>query len=211
MVRTCTLHLAVACLIALTSACRAGSDEASGPTTGTTRPASAAEPDVAQPPDREDAMKLTSTAFDHQATVPVRYTCQGADTSPPLAWTGVPEGTRSLALIVEDPDAPNPDAPQMTWIHWVLYNIPADVHGLDEGASRSVPAGTLDGTNSWRRVGYGGPCPPIGEHRYFFRLYALDTELTGLDKPTRDDLLGAMGDHVLAKAELMGRYKKGKK
>ncbi len=155
-------------------------------------------------------MKVTSNAFEHGASIPKRYTCEGEDLSPPLAWSEVPAGTRSLALIVDDPDAPDPAAPKMTWVHWVLYNLPADTTHLDQGiAPSALPAGTLQGKNDWKRTGYGGPCPPIGRHRYFHKLYALDAMLPDLKQPTKDQLLKAMQGHVLAQAELLGTYQKG--
>ena len=152
-------------------------------------------------------MKIASTAFANDAAIPSRYTCDGNDVSPPLEWTGAPGGTRSFALVVEDPDAPDPQAPTMTWVHWVLYDVPAAVKGLPE-AVREVPPGTLHGLNDWKRTGYGGPCPPIGRHRYFFRLYALDAVLPDLHRPTRDALAKAMQGHVLAEATLVGTYQK---
>ena len=154
-------------------------------------------------------MKLTSPAFSHAGQIPVAYTCEGKDISPPLQWQGVPENARSLVLIVDDPDAPDPEAPKMTWIHWVLYNIPPGAGGLPEAAaSGSLPAGTENGTNSWEKIGYGGPCPPIGRHRYFHKLYALDTVLESLENPTKAELKAAMKGHVIARAELMGTYEK---
>jgi hypothetical protein len=157
----------------------------------------------------EDTMglKITSTAFEHDGTIPKRFTCEGSDVSPPLGWSGVPAGTRSLVLIVDDPDAPDPAAPKLTWVHWVLYNLPADSTGLPEGA-HSLPAGTLEGTNDWKRTGYGGPCPPIGRHRYFHKLYALDVTLPDLKRPGKKELEKAMHGHVLAEAQLVGTYQK---
>jgi Raf kinase inhibitor-like YbhB/YbcL family protein len=129
--------------------------------------------------------------------------------SPPLAWAGAPPGTASFALIVDDPDAPDPAAPRMTWIHWIVYNLPATSAGLPEGVARdALPTGTLEGRNDWQRTGYGGPCPPIGRHRYFHRLYALDAMLPDLRHPTRAALDAAMKGHVLAHAELVGTYQK---
>ena len=159
---------------------------------------------------KEDAtMRLTSTAFGHGAAIPAPYTCEGKDVSPPLAWSGVPAGAKSLALIVDDPDAPDPAAPRMTWVHWVLYDIPPAATGLAEGiAPRELPEGTREGLNDWRRSGYGGPCPPIGRHRYFFKLYALDTVLPDLVRPTKAMLEKAMKGHILEQAELMGSYQK---
>lgn len=155
------------------------------------------------------SIKLTSPAFEAGQLIPTVHTCEGSDTPPPLAWSNLPAGTRTLALIVDDPDAPDPAAPQRTWVHWVLYNIPASTPGLPEAArGQELPAGTQDGTNDWRRTGYGGPCPPIGKHRYFFKLYALDTVLPDLGKPTKASLEKAMEGHVLGKAELVGLYQK---
>jgi Raf kinase inhibitor-like YbhB/YbcL family protein len=152
-------------------------------------------------------MNLSSPAFDHEQEVPSRYTCEGDELSPPLEWGDVPEGTRSLVLIVDDPDAPDPAAPKMTWVHWVLYNIPPAVTGLQEGVAK-LPEGTEEGLNDWKRTGYGGPCPPIGRHRYFHKLYALDCELE-LARPTKAAVESAMTGHVLAEAQLVGTYQKG--
>ncbi len=153
-------------------------------------------------------LTLTSSAFSHQGQIPRKYTCDGEDVSPPLAWTGVPTGAKSLALIVDDPDAPDPKAPKMTWVHWVLYNIPPTATGLPEAVGAKLPPGTLEGLNDWKRTGYGGPCPPIGRHRYFHKLYALDTVLPDLKKPTKVELEKAMQGHVLAVAELVGTYQR---
>ncbi len=156
------------------------------------------------------ALELTSPAFAQGAVIPSRYTCEGEDVSPPLQWRGVPAGARSLVLIVDDPDAPDPAAPRMTWVHWVLYNLPPDSTGLPQGTtSRDLPAGTGEGRNDWGRTGYGGPCPPVGRHRYFFKLYALDTVLEGLATPTKAEVEAAMAGHVLEQAQLMGTYQKG--
>jgi Raf kinase inhibitor-like YbhB/YbcL family protein len=152
-------------------------------------------------------LTITSSAFEHQDAIPTRFTCEGEDVSPPLNWSGVPDGCQSLALIVDDPDAPDPDAPQMVWVHWVLYNLPATSDGLAEAVSQ-LPEGTLQGVNDWQRTGYGGPCPPIGTHRYFFQLYALDTVLPDLGKPTKKRLQQAMQGHVIAQAECLGTYRK---
>jgi Raf kinase inhibitor-like YbhB/YbcL family protein len=156
------------------------------------------------------ALVLTSPGFANAAPIPTRYTCEGADVSAPLAWSGAPAGTKSFALIVDDPDAPDPAAPQRTWVHWVVYNIPASATGLPENAGEELPAGAQSGRNDWKRTGYGGPCPPIGRHRYFHKLYALDTVLTGLHEPTKAELTAAMEDHVLDETELVGTYKKMK-
>ena len=153
--------------------------------------------------------EITSPAFSHNEEIPSKYTCDGEDISPALEWSGLPEGTKSIALIVDDPDAPDPAAPKMTWVHWVLYNIPPSATGLPEAVkSRDLPEGTKEGLNDWKRSGYGGPCPPIGRHRYFHKLYALDIVLPGLGRPTKKDLEKAMEGHILAKAELVGTYQR---
>jgi Raf kinase inhibitor-like YbhB/YbcL family protein len=154
-------------------------------------------------------LTLTSSAFAPHGEIPALYTCEGKDTSPALAWSGVPAATKSLALVVDDPDAPDPKAPKMTWVHWVLYDLPPTATGLAEGATaKDLPAGTREGTNDWKRTGYGGPCPPIGRHRYVFKLYALDTALPDLTRPNKARLLTAIEGHVLAHAELVGTYEK---
>lgn len=154
-------------------------------------------------------LSLSSSAFVHGGEIPRRFTCEGEDVSPPLAWSGAPAETRSLALVVEDPDAPDPKAPRTTWVHWVLYDLPPTSQGLAEAlVGTALPPGARQGRNDWKREGYGGPCPPIGRHRYFFRLYALDTALGDLGSPTRAQLLEALEGHVLARAELMGTYEK---
>jgi Raf kinase inhibitor-like YbhB/YbcL family protein len=157
-------------------------------------------------------LTLTSPAFTHQHGIPSRHTCEGADVSPALAWTGVPAAAKSLVLIVDDPDAPDPAAPRMTWVHWVLYNIPAAATGLPEGVARdALPKGTLEGITDSRRTGWGGPCPPIGRHRYFFKLYALDLVLPGRERQTKAQIEKAMAGHILAHAELVGTYQKASK
>jgi len=152
---------------------------------------------------------LRSPAFEHEGEIPRKYTCDGADVSPPLEWSGVPAEARSLALIVEDPDAPDPAAPQTIWVHWILYNLPPDSPGLPEAVPvAALPPGTLEGLNDWNRPGYGGPCPPIGRHRYFFRLFALSEVLPDLDLPRKDDLEQTMAPSVIEIAELMGTYQR---
>ena len=156
-------------------------------------------------------LALTSTAFAEGASIPVQYTCEGKNLSPPLQWQGVPANARSLVLIVDDPDAPDPAAPKLTWVHWVLYNIPVDAADLPEAVvSADLPAGTEEGLSDFKRTGYGGPCPPIGRHRYFHKLYALDTVLSGLDQPTKAQVEAAMKGHVVAEAVLIGTYQKAK-
>lgn len=154
------------------------------------------------------ALSVTSPAFSSGGGIPRRYTCEGDDISPSLSFSSVPEGTKSLALIVDDPDAPDPAAPKMTWVHWVLYNLPPDVPELSEGVTK-LPPGTGEGLNDWQRTGYGGPCPPIGRHRYFHKLYALDVVLPDLNNPTKAQFEAAMEGHVLAQGELVGTYEKG--
>lgn len=152
-------------------------------------------------------MILTSTNFKNQEAIPARHTCDSSDISPALAWADAPSGTKSFALIVDDPDAPDPANPRMTWVHWVLYNIPATTNSLAEDVKK-LPNGTMEGVNDWKQTGYRGPCPPIGRHRYFHKLYALDTVLPDLNKPTKAKLEKAMEGHILAKAELVGLYQK---
>lgn len=155
------------------------------------------------------ALTLTSPAFSAGSEIPKEYTCDGGDHSPPLTWSGAPAGTRSFVLIVDDPDAPDPKAPKMTWVHWVLYDIPANTSSLPKDADpKALPPGTREGLNSWKRTNFGGPCPPIGRHRYFHKLFALDTTLGDLGRPTVDQLQAAMKGHVLANAELIGTYER---
>jgi len=155
------------------------------------------------------ALTLTSKAFSSQGEIPTVHTCEGDDTSPQLRWSGAPPQTRSFALIVDDPDAPDPKAPKMTYVHWVLYNLPPDLAELPAAVTATaLPKGVLEGLNDWKRTGYGGPCPPIGRHRYYFKLYALDQELALDPGLTKDQLLKAMKGHILAEGQLMGRYKR---
>lgn len=153
------------------------------------------------------AMTLSSPSFAAGGEIPRRNTCQGADVSPALRWKGLPPGTKSLALIVDDPDAPDPAAPKMTWVHWVLYNLPPSASELPEGV-RDLPAGSREGSNDWKRTGYGGPCPPVGQHRYFHKLYALSEMLPDLGAATKARLEKAFEGKVLARAELVGTYEK---
>ncbi len=152
-------------------------------------------------------MELHSPAFEPGAEIPVRHTCEGDDVAPALRWRGVPAGTASLALIVDDPDAPDPAAPRTTWVHWVVVNLPPAASGLPEGG-QPLPPGAYVGLNDWGRGSWGGPCPPVGRHRYFFKLYALDTVLPALPRPTKAAVEHAMRGHVLATAELVGTYRK---
>lgn len=156
-----------------------------------------------------DAMKLLSPQFLDHGEIPGKYTCEGEDVSPALTWSDVPEGTGTFALIVDDPDAPDPANPRMTWVHWILYNIPGNISSLPEAVKeKDLPKGTLQGLNDWKRTGYGGPCPPVGKHRYFHKLYALDSALPDLKGPTKAKLEKAMEGHILLKAELIGLYQK---
>ena len=154
-------------------------------------------------------MRLTSKAFADGGKIPKRYTCEDADASPPLAWSGAPAQTKSFALIVDDPDAPDPRAPKMTYVHWVVYDIPAGTTAIAEDGWSAMPSGSRTGLNDWKRPGWGGPCPPIGRHRYFFKLYALDATIGDLGKATKGDVERAMVGHVLAQAQLVGTYQKG--
>ena len=155
------------------------------------------------------ALTLTSTSFPHGGMIPARHGCDGEDLSPPLLWTGVPASTQSLVLIVDDPDAPDPKAPVKTWVHWLLYNLPPQTTELAEGiVPKNLPAGTLQGLNDWQHTGYGGPCPPIGRHRYVHKLFALDVRLTDLKQPNKAALEKAMQGHVLAHTELIGLYQR---
>ena len=155
-------------------------------------------------------LTIRSPAFADHGPIPQRYTADGANVSPPLEWAGVPAAARSLALIVDDPDAPDPRAPQRTWVHWVLYDIPAEARALGEDAALSgLPPGTRSGLNDWRSAAYGGPAPPVGRHRYFHKLYARDVMLPELGHPTKARVLAAMKGHVLAEAELVGTYQAG--
>lgn len=194
----------------LTGACSQGAPKAAD-SSPALPPAS--ETDSGQKPtsgSNNMSFKLTSSAFSEGGSIPTVYTCEGKDTSPPLSWTGAPAGTRSFAIIVDDPDAPDPEHPRMTYVHWVAYNIPATVSELAEGAGKgAMPAGTGVGLNDWKKAEFGGPCPPIGTHRYFFKLSALDTTLN-LTRPTKPDLEKAMKGHVLGTAQLMGTYHKVK-
>lgn len=154
------------------------------------------------------ALTLRSDSFPADGSLPAVFTCEGEGRSPHLAWSGVPEGAKSLALILDDPDAPDPRAPRSTWVHWVLYDIPPTTRELPENASANLPAGTREGVNDSRRLGYGPPCPPIGRHRYVFKLYALDRTFPSLDEPTKDELVEAMQGHILGRAQLVGTYEK---
>ena len=153
------------------------------------------------------ALAIKSPAFAPNGAMDIKYTCEGDDVSPALEWSGVPERAKSLALIVDDPDAPDPEAPKMVYVHWVLYDIPTSATGLPEGVNTGqLPKGARDGKNDFGNAGYGGPCPPIGRHRYFFKLYALDTMLGDLGTPTKPRVEAAMRGHVVEQAEVVGTY-----
>jgi Raf kinase inhibitor-like YbhB/YbcL family protein len=152
-------------------------------------------------------LHLSSPAFADGTPIPAKYACEGADISPPLAWSGVPDGAKGLVLIVDDPDAPDPSAPKMVWVHWVVYNLPPDAAGLAEGA-KVLPKNAKAGLNDWKRADYGGPCPPVGRHRYFHKLYALDVVLPDLGQATKSKVESAMKGHILAQAQLVGTYQK---
>lgn len=152
-------------------------------------------------------MRILSPAFVTGGGIPPGYSCDGGDISPELVWRGAPPKTKALALIMDDPDAPDPAAPRMIWTHWVLYNIPPATQGLTENV-KSLPDGTVMGINSWGKTGYGGPCPPIGRHRYFFRLYALDSTITAPQPLDEKSLMQAMQGHIIESAELVGKYRR---
>lgn len=152
-------------------------------------------------------LSISSPVFTPSGPIPKQYTCEGEDRSPPLEWTDAPAGTKSLALIVDDPDAPDPKAPKRTFVHWVIVDLPANGTGIAEGAAgEGLPAGARQGKNDWNREDWGGPCPPIGRHRYFFKLYALDKKLDKLTAPSKAELERAMEGHVLERAEVVGTY-----
>ena len=154
-------------------------------------------------------LTLRSASFADEASIPAKFTCQGDDVSPALSWSGAPAGTRSFALVVDDPDAPDPRAPKTTWVHWVVYNLPPETGALAEGVqATNLPDGAREGVNDWKRTGYNGPCPPVGRHRYFHKLYALDIVLPALERPTKKQLEDAMRGHILAEAQLIGTYQK---
>lgn len=152
-------------------------------------------------------LTISSPAFENNAPIPRKYTAQGDNVSPPLEWSAGPATTKSFVLIVDDPDAPDPRAPQGTWVHWVLYDIPAEIVSLPaDVAKHGLPVGTRSGINDWKRTVYGGPSPPSGRHRYFHKLYALDVVLADLERPAKARLLNAMKGHVLAESQLIGTY-----
>lgn len=151
--------------------------------------------------------RLTSSAFVENGEIPKRYTCEGEDVSPPLSWSGAPAETKSFAIIVDDPDAPDPLAPKTTWVHWVLFNIPPDIERLPEDLHK-LPQNSAEGRNDWKVLGYRGPCPPIGKHHYHHKIYALDTVLEAKKIATKQDLEKSMQGHILAEAQLVALYQK---
>ena len=156
------------------------------------------------------SLRISSPAFENGAAIPRKYTADGENISPPLQWLNAPPQTRSFVLIIDDPDAPDPRAPQRTWVHWILYDIPAGTHELPpDAAKHGLPPGTREGSNDWKSGSYGGPAPPVGRHRYFHKLYALDKVLPDLEHPTKARLLNAMKGHVLAESQIIGTYQRG--
>jgi Raf kinase inhibitor-like YbhB/YbcL family protein len=152
---------------------------------------------------------LISESFQNNGMIPARYTCDGWDMPPPLLWTHIPAGTKSLALVIDDLDAPDPPPSEFYWTHWLLYNIPPNIHQLVEGATtKNLPGGAMQGKNDWGRAAYGGPCPPRGKHRYRHKLYALDVVLPDLKNPTKAAFIKAIDGHVLAHADLIGMYQR---
>lgn len=152
-------------------------------------------------------LSLNSPDFVHQGEIPKIFTCDGNDSSPALSWSGVPQNAKSLVLIVDDPDVPDPAKPKMTWVHWVLYNIPPTASELPQSVTvRDLPKGTQQGKNDWKKTGYRGPCPPTGRHRYLHKLYALNIELPDLRQPKKSELEKAMEGHIIDQTELIGTY-----
>jgi len=193
-------------------ACAIACDKSKSSTTDTSAVARAKAADTTTLRPMSALLNLSSSAFGANAPIPPKYTCEGANVSPPLAWSGAPAKAKSFALIVEDPDAPDPAKPTRVVTHWVAYNIPGTTSVLAENASKSgMPAGSAQGLNEGSKPAYMGPCPPIGSHRYFFKLYALDTVLTGLKNPKKADLQQAMQTHVVDSTQLIGTYQKTKK
>ena len=155
------------------------------------------------------AFTLTSTVFERNGEIPARYTCEGENVSPPLSWSGAPAGTQGFVLVLEDPDAPDPSGPRMTWVHWTVYNIPKNITELPQAVRpEDLPAGAQEAGTDWMRPGYGGPCPPIGRHHYVFRLYALDRVLPAMHRARKAEVDRAMTGHILGQAVLVGTYKK---
>lgn len=150
-------------------------------------------------------IKITSSAFENEGMIPAKYTCDGADVSPPLQWENIPEGAKSIALICDDPDAP-----MGTFVHWVVFNLPTDARQLDENvpSEKTLPNGAKQGTSDFGRIGYGGPCPPSGTHRHFFKMYALDAQVDLEPGASKSELLKAMEGHIVAQGQLIGKYER---
>lgn len=166
---------------------------------------------LSAPGEKKMPLIIKSVDFKQMGEIPELFTCDGQNLSPELNWSGVPENAKSLVLIVDDPDAPDPAAPKLTWVHWLLYNIPVTATQLPKAVNAAaLPQGTRQGKNDWKKTGYGGPCPPIGRHRYFHKLYALDIVLPDLHEPTKAELEKAMSGHIIEKTELIGTYQRKK-
>lgn len=203
--------VAIALLPLMLAACSKSEQQTSGDTSALA-PDTAGTASQSTPAPSAMAFTITSSAFASNGSIPSKYTCEGTQTSPPVEWSGAPSGTKSFALIVDDPDVPDPAKPERTYVHWVVYNIPAGTTAIPENAAKSgLPSGAMHGYNDSRKQTYAGPCPPIGRHRYFFKVYALDTDLSFASPPTKADLLKAMQSHVLGNAELIGTYEKARK
>ena len=203
--------VAFALLSLMLAACSKSDQQASGDTAAVTAD-SAGNASQSTPAQAAMGFSITSSAFAPNGSIPRQYTCEGDQTSPPVEWTGAPSGTKSFALIVEDPDVPDPAKPERIYVHWVVYNIPAGTTAIPENAAKAgLPTGAMHGYNDSGKPTYGGPCPPIGRHRYFFKLSALDTDLTFAAPPTKADLLKSMDGHLLGNAELIGTYEKAKR
>jgi Raf kinase inhibitor-like YbhB/YbcL family protein len=185
--------VAIAAIMMFAAAC-AKQPAAIKPNSQSTPPAQSATP----------AIKLTSSVFSEGQKIPRQFTCDGINVSPPLEWTGVPKSAKTLAIVADDPDAP-----AGTWVHWVIYNVPADTMGMVENvpATEEVAGGGVQGKNDFEKIGYGGPCPPSGTHRYFFKIYALDSELPLKAGATKSEVEKASEGHILARAQLMGTYR----
>ena len=199
VLRICLLLSALIIL----SSCQGANDNRAGTNQSTLQPG--ANNRSEQTGGEKMAIRLTSTAFNEGEMIPAKYTCDGANVSPPLSWTGAPEKTKSLALIADDPDAPG-----KTWVHWVVYDLPASANSLPENVAKqeTISSGGKQGTTDFKKIGYGGPCPPSGTHRYFFKIYALDDETELKPGATKDELLKAMEGHTVAQGQLMGKYKR---
>jgi Raf kinase inhibitor-like YbhB/YbcL family protein len=193
-------------LFAFAACSHSSSDSAGSSSTATLASQSRGSASAAAPAAPAADLKVTSTAFTDGQEIPKEFTCEGANDSPPIAWSGAPAGTQSFAVIVDDPDAPDPAKPERTWVHWVIASLPATTTSLAASAAKSMPAGAAVGVNDFGDATWGGPCPPIGRHRYFFKVYALDTVLSG--SPSKSDLEHAMEGHVLAKGQIIGTYQK---